>query len=307
MTRRFIGRFAGRCIVLGATSLLGLASCMNDQRVATLGVEPFVDGGNGVEGGATGNGGSAGSGDDASDGQYADAGPPEHFGRIGPGQALPSESSCAARVKRGSWEPRPDNGLYNQRVPSASQLTPLATGMAKTGIGNELGKRVTGNFVGTTDEILQWASCKWGLDEDFVRAFAVQASNWRQDEWRSWSASATDCPPNAETRNAFGATECASIYGILQISWRYHKTTWPMIHDSTAFNVDYALGYVRSCFEKLSTWLENSPVGKAYVAGDEWGCVGAFYSGNWYDKDGSLYMKGVKDKLAAKPWTRADF
>ncbi|HET6283385.1 MAG TPA: hypothetical protein VFH73_20675 [Polyangia bacterium] len=291
-------------MALGLGCLLGLASCMTDQRVATLGLEPISDGG---EVGSGGGAGGEGIGVDAGEAGHIEAGVQEHFNRIGPGQPLPTESSCALRVKRSVWEPRVDNSPFNQRVPTASQLTPLATGMAKTGIGNELGKRVTGNFVGTTDEILQWASCKWGFDEDFVRAFAVQSSNWRQDEWRSWSGNAMDCPANAETRNAFGATECAAIYGILQISWHYHKTTWPMIHDSTAFNVDYALGYVRTCFEKQSTWLDNSPIGKAYVAGDEWGCVGAFYSGNWYDKDGSLYMKGVRDKLAAKTWTRFDF
>jgi hypothetical protein len=304
MTRRFIGRFAGRLLTLGLGSVLGLTSCMTDQRVATLGIEPFADGGDVDSGGVSGGGGT---GADAGDAGHSDGGVAEHFSRIGPGQALPSESSCASRVKRSVWEPRADNSAFNQRIPTASQLTPLATGMAKTGISNEMGKRVTGNFVGTTDEILQWASCKWGFDEDFVRAFAVQASNWRQDEWRSWSSNATDCPVNAETRMAFGATECAAIYGILQISWLYHKTTWPMIHDSTAFNVDYALGYMRTCFEKLSTWLDNSPVGKPYVAGDEWGCVGAFYSGNWYDKGGSVYMQGVQDKLAAKTWTRFDF
>ena len=33
----------------------------------------------------------------------------------------------------------------------------------------EIAARVTGNFTGTTDMILQWAACKWGIDEDIVR------------------------------------------------------------------------------------------------------------------------------------------
>jgi hypothetical protein len=29
---------------------------------------------------------------------------------------------------------------------------------------------VTGDYTGTTDEILQWLSCKWGIDIDMIRA-----------------------------------------------------------------------------------------------------------------------------------------
>ena len=31
--------------------------------------------------------------------------------------------------------------------------------------------RVDGQFEGTTDEIFQWAACKWGLPDDLLRAF----------------------------------------------------------------------------------------------------------------------------------------
>ena len=37
-----------------------------------------------------------------------------------------------------------------------------------------------GNFTGTTTEIFQWAACKWGIDEDTLRAVAVQESDWHQ-------------------------------------------------------------------------------------------------------------------------------
>ena len=33
--------------------------------------------------------------------------------------------------------------------------------------------RITGNFTGTTDEIIQWAACKWGWSDNVVRAQAV--------------------------------------------------------------------------------------------------------------------------------------
>ena len=40
--------------------------------------------------------------------------------------------------------------------------------------------RVTGNFTGTTDEIIQWAACKWGFDEDLIRAQTAKESWWFQ-------------------------------------------------------------------------------------------------------------------------------
>ena len=40
--------------------------------------------------------------------------------------------------------------------------------------------RVDGNFTGTTDEILQWGACKWGFDEDLVRAIAATETWWKQ-------------------------------------------------------------------------------------------------------------------------------
>ena len=40
--------------------------------------------------------------------------------------------------------------------------------------------RVTGNFTGTTDEIIQWVACKWGVDEDAVRAQIIKESYWYQ-------------------------------------------------------------------------------------------------------------------------------
>ena len=33
---------------------------------------------------------------------------------------------------------------------------------------------VDGDFAGTTDQLIQWAACKWGIDEDIVRAPADQ-------------------------------------------------------------------------------------------------------------------------------------
>jgi len=39
---------------------------------------------------------------------------------------------------------------------------------------------VTGGFVGTTDEIIQWGAAKWGIPVDWVRAQYVKESWWNQ-------------------------------------------------------------------------------------------------------------------------------
>ena len=99
-----------------------------------------------------------------------------HFSTLAPGSALPSESDCAGLVRRSSWEPRPDNS-------TANNTNVYAQGGRLTGSYlNQYGyeSRVTGNFTGTTDEIIQWGACKWGVDEDIVRAQSVQESYWHQ-------------------------------------------------------------------------------------------------------------------------------
>ena len=42
---------------------------------------------------------------------------------------------------------------------------------------------VSGNFVGSTDEIIQWAAWKWGVDEDVIRSVAVTESDWHRTPW----------------------------------------------------------------------------------------------------------------------------
>jgi autotransporter family porin len=153
--------------------------------------------------------------------------------------------------------------------------------------------RVTGNFAGTTDRILQWGACKWGIDEDIVRAQAVQESYWRQ-------STLGDCRGTTQP----GSNGCQSV-GILQVKGAdippTHPGTWPFAYESTAFNVDYTLAVLRACFEGKETWLSNR-----YHAGDIWGCVGRWYSGDWYLSSGT-YIAEVKNILTNKEWTKPGF
>src|SRR6266567_6682592 len=102
------------------------------------------------------------------------------FATLLPGAQLPSEAECAVRVHRSSWEPRPDNHAANHRVPTAQQIVGLVTWGPDNGQDAQAdtpGRQITGNFTGTTDEILQWVSCKWGIDVNIVRAQAIAESD----------------------------------------------------------------------------------------------------------------------------------
>src|SRR5437016_5093207 len=50
----------------------------------------------------------------------------QRFTTLPSGATLPSEKECAARVRRSSWEPRPDSSTANQKVPTAQQISAMA-------------------------------------------------------------------------------------------------------------------------------------------------------------------------------------
>ncbi|HZC07688.1 MAG TPA: hypothetical protein VE338_18775, partial [Ktedonobacterales bacterium] len=99
-----------------------------------------------------------------------------NFPLLPPGATLPSEAFCAAHVQRSSWEPRPDNHTANNTVPTSAQiaaLSPWDDSIGQDPRADQLRHQITGNFTGTTDEILQWVACKWGVPVNIVRAEAV--------------------------------------------------------------------------------------------------------------------------------------
>ncbi len=232
----------------------------------------------------------------------------ERFITLPPGAKLPGEAECALRVQRDSWEPRPENFTANHRVPTAQQVAQLAPWGPWIGVRPEadgLRKQVTGNFTGTTDEILQWVACKWGIDDNIVRAEAVTESNWYQSQRGDWTTNPRSCPP--ETWNGTG---CYQSYGILQIKFSVFQSTWPMSRDDTAFNAEYTYAVIRTCYEGWTTYLENStpmPGYPRYHAGDIWGCLGRWFSGGWYNQGAINYINTVKADLAHKAWLQPGF
>ena|SRR2546423_5286936 len=206
-----------------------------------------------------------------------------YFTTLPPGSQLPGDAVCAARVFRNSWEPRPDNNTANHITFPNYHVQPDPNNQEQIYV-----KRVTGNFTGTTDEILQWGACKWGIELDIVRAQAVIESDWHQSTLGDCGGS-----PIPETHG------CQSL-GILQIKGANsppdYPGTWPYAYQSTAFNVDYALAIRRACFDGKVTYLGNG-----YKAGDMWGCLGEWFSGTWYTNNAS-YIASAKQAYSNKTW-----
>ena len=220
--------------------------------------------------------------------------PGGRFATLPVGAPLPGDAECAARVRDAS-EIRPANKSYNE---TRGQVNPVAPGIYA---------RVTGNFTGTTDEIIQWASCKWGFDEDVIRAQTAKESWWFQRNGGDFTTDPTRCVPGHGIGVDGRPGECAESVGVQQVRFPYHGWAFPWATWSTAHNLDYALAVRRSCFEGYETWFNQFERGRQYAAGDLWGCVGAWFSGRWYTGPSVTYIAEVQDYLQQRIWTRPEF
>jgi hypothetical protein len=92
-----------------------------------------------------------------------------------------------------------------------------------------------------------------------------------------------------------------------QVRWTSDPVgSFPWTRDSTAFNLDVSLLVHRICFEGYTSYLRDIGY-TSYAAGDEWGCVGQWFSGNWHDAGAESYILTVKKHLADKPWLNSSF
>lgn len=222
-----------------------------------------------------------------------------------PGSRLPSDATCAARV-----DPAPENKGVNRVYNATRGNQTLGKAFFPTSddprANSQIASRVDGNFTGTTDEILQWAACKWGIDPNVVRAQAATESWWRQTTLGGWNSNPSTCAPGHglgvdDPKNHPG--QCPATWGILQNGWFYEKPSWPGIDRSTAFNADTAYAIWRACYEGYEWWLRDQPPNSGYRAGDMWGCVGRWYSGEWHTSASQQYVAFVQHYLKIRVWT----
>ena len=246
---------------------------------------------------------------------YAAVAPPAsggYYQLTPPGSAFRSEAECAAEVKaRGNtWEPRyAENNTANHTSPPATYKVGGDSADYVDIWNSSYNTRVTGNFNGTTDQIFQWAACKWGWSDEMIRAEAVDESNWVQGV-------GGDKEPRSNGHCPYDVSgdPCATSYGILQTKWYFHppgfasndpQSSYPWIRTSTAFEVDYFAAMMRGCYDGMSTYLGKTTENGSKLGdtkGDAWGCVGSWYSGYWHDPDAEPYISRIQNNFNNKVW-----
>jgi hypothetical protein len=241
----------------------------------------------------------------------APAAKPVYFHTLPPGAKLPTGAQCARLVNASrEGEVKAANKPYNRRTGQrvGKNFFPvLPKGDDNPLAQKRLAPRINGDFTGTTIDILRWAACKWGIDQDIVFAQAAVESWWQQDTKGDWGTDAADCPAGHKLGQDGKAGQCPQSYGILQNRYPYEDGGWPGVINSTAMNADAAYGIWRACFDGYEPWLNTVPRGTQYKAGDAWGCVGRWFAGRWRTAAAMGYIHRVQQYLKEKIWLQPDF
>ena len=241
---------------------------------------------------------------------------PGYSPTLAPHASLPSGAQCAAAVLSSAGDPesRVENAAANRTTPTLAQMAAFHTLPVKGSFVPPVDfARVDGQFTGTTDQILRWGACKWGVDENLVRAQAAAESHWLQSAVGDSTTDFSLCPPGSGYPGAWDGTRCMQSYGIMQMKYKSFGG-WPLSKDSTAFNVDFRLAYQRACMNGDINYLPQQIPAveyQRYPQGntDEmlWGCIGDWYSGNWYDSGALKYIAEVKSLLLREGWLHSQF
>jgi autotransporter family porin len=227
-----------------------------------------------------------------------------YFHTLPPSAKLPSGATCASLVNS---SPEPENRSVNKRYNSRKGHPVGARFLAfDAPAAQKLARRINGDFTGTTIDILRWAACKWGINQDIVFAQAAVESWWQQNTLGGWTARAATCPPGNKPGQDGKPGQCPVTYGILQNTYG-PGGGWPAIARSTAMNADAAYAIWRSCYDGYETWLNTMPRSSQYHKGNLWGCVGRWFSGQWLNPPALGYITQVKKYLHEKIWLKPNF
>jgi hypothetical protein len=228
--------------------------------------------------------------------------------------SYPLSDAAAAKMValNPKFEPRPQNYPANDTKPTALELAQVGLGRIRflNSQGNGLLVKVTGNYSGTTDEILQWASYKWGFDPDTTRATAVTETHWYQYDIGDIADGVSLGILQIKSADYTGTCNPVALSGDLG----FITSALCLSHNSTAFAADYKLAYQRTCMNGSIPYLYSATPTSGYPGYAEatgtarlWGCIGDWYSGSWYDGAAISYIRDVEYNLSAKPWLRPGF
>ena len=183
-------------------------------------------------------------------------------------------------------------------------------------------QEVTGSYASlnpSTDMIIRWASCKWGLDENSMRAEAVIESGWHQID-NFGDASSSECTAGGGVSliglagASPGGRECWRSFGLYQIMVVVpNYNAWDGAWKATAFNADYRAAFQRACMDgTIAGYMQGqgasqyaaytNPANAANTDYMFWGCMGEWYSGYWYDSGAKNYISQVQQALSSKAW-----
>jgi autotransporter family porin len=225
------------------------------------------------------------------------------------------------------------NTSFNQMLPTASQLSAYAANGYTSTYQDDYTQyaRVDGQYSGSTDMIMRWAACKYGIDEDLVRAQAWVESGWQQGGAGDKRTVQSECVQgsfNALWNTTIiepggAAVSCANCCYQSWSAWQtkvfYEWMTWPEIMQSTAFAADYRYADQRACMDgAYTTYYASSAQQPNTYAADIanyksnptvtntgrvlWGCVGMHFSGSWYDSGAATYISEVQNAITLAPW-----
>jgi autotransporter family porin len=217
--------------------------------------------------------------------------------------SLPRTASfCASAIIRSSWEPRADNYTANHTFGDGSYVWGPAMTDPYWAAWAARVPLIQGQFTGTTTEMFSWAACRWGVDEDLLRAVAVIESTWHQSTWGD------RCGGGDGTIGSFSVVQIKNKNCDGSLLWG----GMPDIQQSTALAVDLYAARLRACYngdfyEAGGSWLYGGQTVRQIAAAHGWpyvlwGCVGSWYSGSWYDAGAVTYIDHVQTALAQRVW-----
>jgi hypothetical protein len=253
-------------------------------------------------------------------GSGATSSPTRHFYTLAMGASLPSDATCASEIAH-ETEMVSANTTNNNTMPTSTQLQTFARNGYTPDVyeAKWAYERVDGQYKGTTDMIIRWAACKWGIDEDVVRAQSISEHyDWTQNRPGDKRYSQAECSAGDVNLWNYQCSNCCwQSWSIWQTKVYDDWQTWPMMLTSTAFAADFRYAETRACMNgDMAGYFDNFPAtnGHSYRADVDsgntqtmlWGCIGSHVSGRWYDGNSSTgaiwYINYVKNALATKQW-----
>ncbi len=223
-----------------------------------------------------------------------------------------TDAAAAALVCR-KPETRPENATQNNYVPTDAELEFYRNGetdaYGRTALKyNPKVINVTGRHGLTnpsTDDLIQWASHKWGIPTDWVRAQMVTETSWRMSGMGDRKTVIDPLRYPAHTRIA-GTSDVYQSLGISQIKWNHPDSnnsgvgSEPLRWKSTAFNLDFYGAMLRYYYDGQCYWCTTG-----YAAGQQWESVGAWYNPSpWNGTTAQSYVTTVQKHLTERTWER---